>query len=264
MTDFTKTHTIRKFCLLLAVIILNSFLLFQAFKEPKSLLSQASKDKPDSAKREVQREVEQSVLTEQISIEVVQMPQAQPKVPVDPPEPEVKPPSITPNENLIAQNESQQKNENSEPRLVGKVDIDYFELERMVESTGGAIFLYDLNIKRPVRQIKRGVLVSLSQAPTSLSVVSHNITDELEQLRVFSWAEEQRLFNPSGSFVVVAKFPASFQHGFEQLAQQIARELNLEYKSVDEVRFQFTQQGLVINQLKIDDKLLDVNRAFSD
>lgn len=255
MTNSTSKSNLRKLGVLSAVIVLNSFLLYRAFVAPESLVAQESAALVEQAKP---NEVKQIPKTEPISIEIVQTPK--------PVQVEVKKQSQSiaqPVQAAPQKTPSKETSESSEPRLVGKVSMGYFELERMVERSGGAIFLYDINTRRPIRQIKRGVLVSLSQAPEALSAVGHNITDELESHRVSSWAEEQRLFNPSGSFVVVAKFPASFQQGFEQLAHQAASELNIEYKSVDEVRFQFTHHGLVIHQLKVDDAFLAVNKVFS-
>jgi hypothetical protein len=151
----------------------------------------------------------------------------------------------------------------NEPRLVGFVSVDYLALEKMVMRQGGAVYLYDLNSRSPIRQIKHGVLVTITPPAERLSSVSHNLTGELDPALVASWVKEQRQLNPKSAFVVVAKFPAQFQSGFERFAKSIAAESNLQYESIDEVQFSFGSSGLVLTNFRSKDGIVPINRVFS-
>lgn len=178
---------------------------------------------------------------------------------VPPQKPSAAPAKKTSPAATVAKKQTSKKNE---PRLIGEVNVDYFTLERTINQLGGGVFLYDINQRKTVRQINQGVLISTKPSKRPLSIVSHNITSELEKDRVDSWVKEQRQFIPNGQFVVVAKLPTDYQTGFEQFVKMQAAQHNTDFNKIDEVRFNFTAQGLVLREFFIDGKIIAVNQPY--
>ena len=244
-----------RYVLVIGLVLLNLYWLWLAFDLQQH-------DETSVAAETANTEQAEPPKPQPVTIEVAAaMPEPAPE-PAATPEPPAPNTNTPPAEQLAERAPAQKESQQNEPQLIGQVMVDYPSLERMVRQQGGAIYLYDLNRRQPVRMISHGVLVAIPSSHTALSPLSHNLTKQLDRQLVNSWIAEERRLSPEGHFVVVAKFPDAFQTGFEQFAKAQAAQARITYSDIDEVQFSFTADGLLLRQFLSKGRAIPVNTPF--